>query len=83
MSTRSLQRRLQSQGISFDDIADRVRRNRAIEYLRQTVLPLAQVSSLLGYTESSTFNRACKRWFGVTPLGYRKEAKTEQNEFVN
>ena len=73
MSTRSLQRRLQAQDSSFDEIADRVRRQRAMEYLRQTDLPLAQVGSLLGYTESSTFNRSCQRWFERTPLAYRRE----------
>jgi AraC-like DNA-binding protein len=72
MSIRSLQRRLQEHDSSFDQIADRVRRNRAYELLTQTQIPLAQIGSALGYTESSTFNRACQRWFNATPLKYRQ-----------
>jgi len=72
MSERSLQRRLQEQGSSFDQIADRVRRNRAHELLAQTQIPLTQICTALGYTESSTFNRSCQRWFNVTPLKHRE-----------
>lgn len=72
MSKRSLQRRLQEHGSSFDQIADHARRNRAHELLTQTQIPLAQIGSALGYTESSTFNRACQRWFKATPLKYRQ-----------
>jgi len=71
LSASTLRRRLALQGTSFDAIVDSVRRARADEYLRKTALPLTQVVNVLGYTESSTFNRACLRWFGVTPLTYR------------
>lgn len=72
MSTGTLQRRLRQFGVSFDEIADRVRKERAAEYLRHSTLSPAEVCSLLGYSESSTFNRSCKRWFGVTPMVYRQ-----------
>jgi len=75
LSPSSLQRRLRALGISFDDIADRLRKDRAAEYLRHTSMPLAQVGSLLGYSESSSFNRSCQRWFGVTPQTYRRTAE--------
>jgi AraC-like DNA-binding protein len=69
---RTLQRRLQTAGLTFEEIVDRVRRQRAQEYLSRTVIPLRQISTLLGYTEQSTFIRACRRWFGVPPLGVRE-----------
>lgn len=69
---RSLQRQLAAQNLHFADIIDRVRRQRAEEFLRQPVVPLAQVAALLGYSEQSAFNRACKRWFGCTPLVFRQ-----------
>ena len=71
MSVSSLQRRLSEDNVSFDEILDRVRKARAYEYLRQTDLALTQIASLLGYTESSSFSRSCKRWFGSTPLTVR------------
>lgn len=69
---RTLQRRLKERGVYFEDIVDRLRRARAAEYLAYPAFPLAQVASLLGYTEPSSFNRACKRWFGQTPLAFRQ-----------
>jgi AraC-like DNA-binding protein len=73
LSARSLQRRLQEQSSSFEQIAEHVRRHRAHELLSQTQIPLTQIVSALGYTESSTFNRSCQRWFSVTPLEYRQQ----------
>jgi len=29
---------------------------------------------LLGYSEQSAFNRAFRRWTGLTPLAYQKQA---------
>jgi AraC-like DNA-binding protein len=69
---RTLQRRLQVAGITFEEIVDRVRRHRAREYLVETAIPLRQVSTLLGYTEQSAFIRACRRWFGKPPLVLRE-----------
>jgi AraC-like DNA-binding protein len=63
---------LRDAGHSFEDIVDRVRRHRAHEYLLRTAIPLKQVSTLLGYTEQSTFIRACRRWFGRSPLALRE-----------
>jgi AraC-like DNA-binding protein len=37
---------------------------------------MAQIAGLLGYQEQSSFNRATKRWFGVTPKAYRKSLQT-------
>jgi AraC-like DNA-binding protein len=69
---RTLRRRLQTSGCNFEDIVDRVRRQRAHEYLLRTAIPLRQVSTLVGYTEQSTFIRACRRWFGKSPLALRE-----------
>jgi AraC-like DNA-binding protein len=68
---RTLQRRLKEHGVFFEDIVDRLRRHRAEEFLSHPAIPLAQVASLLGYTEQSSFIRVCKRWFDTTPQVYR------------
>jgi AraC-like DNA-binding protein len=72
VSERTLQRCLQEQGSSFDQIAEAVRRSRAHELLTQTLIPLTQICAAIGYTESSTFNRSCQRWFNASPLKYRQ-----------
>lgn len=68
---RTLQRRLAAQNLYFDEIVDAIRRARALEYLQYPAIPLAQVSALLGYSEQSSLNRACLRWFGQTPATVR------------
>ena len=51
-----------------------MRREQAARYLAEDDLPFSQVTSLLGYTEQSAFNRACQRWFAMTPRQYRRQA---------
>ncbi|HEY1089865.1 MAG TPA: AraC family transcriptional regulator [Burkholderiaceae bacterium] len=71
MHTRTLQRRLGEQGLFFEDIVDDVRRSRAQEYLRYGAMPLSQLTGLLGYSDQSSLNRSCVRWFGRTPAQLR------------
>lgn len=72
---RTLQRRLTAQAVSFESITDKVRKTRAQEYLPLASIPLLQVASLLGYSEQSSFSRACQRWFGKPPEQIRKQVK--------
>ena len=67
VSTRTLQRRLQEEGVTFADLLDDFRRQRAEHWLCHTPNSLKQVSADLGFSEPSTFYRACQRWFGCTP----------------
>ncbi len=74
MSVRTLQRRLAQYGVSFNDLFDEVRRELADRHLRAPDLHLSEIAYLLGYADASAFNRACRRWFGTTPLVYRRES---------
>ena len=78
MSERTLQRRLAEEGTSFHQMVDDVRRELAQRYLNQPQLGLAQVASRLGFTDRSTFSRACKRWFDVTPTEYRARLHSDR-----
>ena len=71
MHRRTLQRRLEAQGLHFEDIIDSLRRRRADQLLPHAAIPLTEMCNLLGYAEQSSFNRACKRWYGTTPLAVR------------
>jgi AraC-like DNA-binding protein len=68
---RALQRRLADEGVRCQELIEQERRNLAAKYLADPRLHLGQVSRLLGYTEQSTLNRSCRRWFGQTPNQYR------------
>ena len=75
---RTLQRRLHEQGSFFEDIVDRLRQQRARTLLLDTALPLAEIASALGYSEQSSLNRSCSRWFGMSPNAYRKNGTSQQ-----
>jgi AraC-like DNA-binding protein len=76
MHQRTLQRRLDLEKTSFDDIREEVRKQTALRYLCETRIPLTQLTSLLGLSEQSALTRSCRRWFGKTPslIRQRKEA---------
>jgi AraC-like DNA-binding protein len=71
MSPRSLQRRLQEEHVSFQQLADDVRKSLAVRYLSTRSHPVKEVSAILGYNELSAFSRAFKRWTGKTPVEYQ------------
>jgi len=72
MSPRSLQRHLEMEGTSFRELTDTIRRTLASRYLRETKLNLKEIAFLLGFSELSSFSRAVKTWFGVSPSQYRR-----------
>src|SRR5215831_2055510 len=71
MSERTLQRRLEAEGTSFQRLLDDTRRELAQQYLGQTDVSLADATYLLGFGDHSSFFRACRRWFGTSPRRYR------------
>lgn len=74
MSTRTLQRRLRERGIVFASLVDEVRRRLSARYLADSALTLGEIAWLLGYSESSAFNRAYRRWTGRSPSADRRRA---------
>lgn len=73
LSERTLQRRLEGEATSFVELVDRTRRELAEQYLGRLHLSLGQAAYLLGYADQSSFFRACKRWFELSPGQYRNQ----------
>jgi AraC-like DNA-binding protein len=73
MSERTLQRRLEQEATSFVQLLDSTRRELAEQYLGRLHLSLGQAAFLLGFADQSSFFRACKRWFDVSPGQYRSQ----------
>lgn len=71
-SSRSLQRKLQDEGVTYHQLADSTRKSLAVTYLESGKYPIKEISYLLGYNELSAFSRAFKRWTGSTPVTYQK-----------
>jgi len=73
MSERTLQRRLEEEATSYVQLLDSTRRELAEQYLGGLNLSLAQAAYLLGFADQSSFFRACKRWFEISPGRYRSQ----------
>ncbi|MGH7272422.1 MAG: AraC family transcriptional regulator ligand-binding domain-containing protein, partial [Polyangiaceae bacterium] len=70
VSSRTLKRRLAASDVSFSELVERDRRERAIILLRSS-LSIDQVAERLEYSRAATFVRAFHRWMGTTPAVYR------------
>jgi len=73
LTPRTLQRKLQELGTSHNELLDQMRRRLAMRYLREHEMAICEVAYLLGFSESSSFHRAFKRWTGLTPKEFRRE----------
>jgi len=77
LSQRTLQRRLQEEGTSFQALLDDTRRELAEQYLAQPGMTLLETAYLLGFADPSNFYRAFRRWFDVTPSEFRSRLGAE------
>jgi AraC-like DNA-binding protein len=79
MSSRTLRRRLADSGVSYMKILDEVRTELAIGYLTSTKLSIDEISSLLMFSETTTFRRTFKKWVGESAAAVRKSALREED----
>jgi AraC-like DNA-binding protein len=75
ISSRTLQRRLQDEGSSFQRVLEEARRQLARQYLNNSILELNEAAYLLGYEDSNSFVRAFRTWEGVPPARWREEQR--------
>jgi AraC-like DNA-binding protein len=73
-SARTLQRKLGERGLAYADLLDEMRAEAAAQHVREGHLSLGEIAFLLGFSHTSTFHRAFKRWTGTTPRAYRVAA---------
>lgn len=72
LSKRTLQRRLSAEKLSFKDLLDLYRQEQAMLMLQNGDLDMANIAYALGYNEQSSFNRAFRRWTGLSPSAWQK-----------
>ena len=72
MSSRTLQRRLQDTGSSFQRVLDEARHRMARHFLSNSVLELNEAAYLLGYEDANSFVRAFRTWEGMPPGHWRE-----------
>lgn len=76
MHKRTLQKKLEEEGVSFTELLEEARWNQAKQLLTYSKMPLSRIASLLNYSELSAFSRAFQRKHKTSPSAWRKANKT-------
>ena len=71
MSARTLRRRLEKEGTSYQRIKDNARRDVAISLLSRQGMTVSEVAEQIGFSDPSAFHRSFKKWTGQSPGSYR------------
>jgi AraC-like DNA-binding protein len=71
LSSRTLQRRLTEEGVTFQQLLEDARRELARHYLLHSSLELNETAYLLGYEDANSFFRAFQHWEGTSPGQWR------------
>ncbi|WP_218719174.1 helix-turn-helix domain-containing protein [Nocardia sp. MH4] len=68
-----LQRRLAEHETTWRSEAEQVRRQRALELLRNPDLSMRSIARRVGYSDERALRRAVRRWHGLPHLAVRGE----------
>lgn len=77
-SRRTLQRRLDSQGVCFSELRDDVRRYHGIHMLIDKNSKVDDIYTALDFSDRSSLNLAFKRWTGSSPRGFIQRYRAEK-----
>ena len=59
-------------GITVSAHLQRLRCAHAAELLKETVIPIAEISAYVGYPDNNYFVKVFRKHYGMTPGAYRK-----------
>jgi AraC-like DNA-binding protein len=71
LSASALQRKLKDEGTNYSQLLDDVRRQQALATVVRADVPIKELAERLGFSETSAFHRAFRRWTGQTPRQFR------------
>jgi len=72
LSVRSLRRRLADEEVSYNDVVTDALTIVAKQLLREKQRSIQETAYDMGFSDTSAFHRAFKRWTGMTPQVFRK-----------
>ncbi len=73
INPKKLRRLLSEEGLTYSELKLQLRRDIAIYHLSRRDTSVEEIAFNTGFSESSAFIRAFKKWTGVTPYTYRKD----------
>ncbi len=82
ITPRTMARSLQRQNTSFQELADGLRKDLAIEYLQSSAWTIDEIADALGYSSAANFGRAFKKWTGQPPSEFRPQGFSVRGQNV-
>src|SRR5690606_9888692 len=73
MTPRTFRRRLQEQGLSYQQLLEEARQRDSRTLLARDDLEIRRIAELLGYADPANFTRAFRNWTGMSPRSWRKQ----------
>jgi AraC-like DNA-binding protein len=70
MSARTLQVKLLKSNTTFQDVVNETRCALACGYIESSAMSITEIAYLLGFSDTSNFSRAFRRWTGHSPSTY-------------
>jgi AraC-like DNA-binding protein len=72
VNVRTINRKLNRLGKSFEVLRDEVRCRLAVHLLGSTEFSITEISARVGYSEPSSLSHSCQRWFRLSPSSLRR-----------
>jgi len=73
MHPRTLNRRLKNRGTTLRKVVGEMRFEMAKQMLLESEASITEISTILGYADSSVLARSFQRWIGSTPTQWRMQ----------
>jgi AraC-like DNA-binding protein len=73
LGVRTMARRLEQEQTSYREVLDDVRRQAALQALARSERSIAEIADALGFASPQSFQRAVRRWTGLTAAAYRRK----------
>ena len=70
-----MQRRLQEEGLTYSQMVQTIRLERAMDLLKDPSLSFIDIALELGYSDAAHFSRAFKQWTGLSPKAHRRQSR--------
>lgn len=80
MSRQTLYRRLKREGTTYDEVLAALRRDIAVEAMRNGTTAVKDLAALVGFADPAAFSRAFKRWTGKSPTGVSRSRTSHAPE---
>jgi AraC-like DNA-binding protein len=78
MSRATLTRKLALEGTSLSAVLDALRRELALEYVRDPRLSIEELARRLAFSDARALRRAFVRWTGTTPSALREQIESSR-----